>query len=280
MFALRNAKTAHGVIAYAGDLTVAVIDPEHAGKRVRDVVPYLASDAPIVATVAEAIAFAPTSLLVGVAPAGGELPRPGARRSWRRSRRAWRSSAGCTTSCRATRSSRRAAQAVRLTHLGRPHAAAGARVQRRGIRHRVARRAHGRQRLRRRQDDGRRSNSRAPRAERGEKAAFVATGQTGIMIAGWGTAIDRVISDFASRRGRAARPRRVAPRRSAVRRRTGRHQPSGVCAGDARAALRNGARRARARPQCRRAPRSKTTTRRILSYRTLIRTLRKRCARP
>ena len=34
--------------------------------------------------------------------------------------------------------------------------------------------------------------------DRGEKAEFVATGQTGIMIAGWGTAIDRVISDFAS----------------------------------------------------------------------------------
>ncbi len=32
--------------------------------------------------------------------------------------------------------------------------------------------------------------------ERGIDAAFVPTGQTGIMIAGWGTPIDRVISDF------------------------------------------------------------------------------------
>jgi D-glutamate N-acetyltransferase len=34
--------------------------------------------------------------------------------------------------------------------------------------------------------------------ERGVRARFVATGQTGIMIAGSGIAIDRVISDFAS----------------------------------------------------------------------------------
>ena len=36
-----RAKTAHGVIAYADDETVAVIDRDHAGKSVRDVVPYL-----------------------------------------------------------------------------------------------------------------------------------------------------------------------------------------------------------------------------------------------
>ena len=51
LFATRSAKTAHGVIAYGRDDVVCVIDPEHAGKRVRDVVPYLASDAPIVASI-------------------------------------------------------------------------------------------------------------------------------------------------------------------------------------------------------------------------------------
>ena len=60
-FASRTAKTAHGVIAYATDETVAVIDPAHAGKRVRDVVPYLDSDAPIVADVAASLRFAPTA---------------------------------------------------------------------------------------------------------------------------------------------------------------------------------------------------------------------------
>jgi uncharacterized NAD-dependent epimerase/dehydratase family protein len=33
--------------------------------------------------------------------------------------------------------------------------------------------------------------------ERGADATFVATGQIGIAIAGWGTAIDRVVADFA-----------------------------------------------------------------------------------
>jgi uncharacterized NAD-dependent epimerase/dehydratase family protein len=74
LFATRSAKTAHGVIAYGRDLTVAVIDPDAAGKRVRDVVPYLASDAPIVATLEEALLVRPTALLVGTAPPGGALP--------------------------------------------------------------------------------------------------------------------------------------------------------------------------------------------------------------
>ena len=77
-FATRGAKTAHGVIAYARDATVAVIDAEYAGRRVRDVVPYLDSDAPIVASLAEALRFDPNALLVGVAPPGGALPP-----SWR-----------------------------------------------------------------------------------------------------------------------------------------------------------------------------------------------------
>jgi uncharacterized NAD-dependent epimerase/dehydratase family protein len=33
--------------------------------------------------------------------------------------------------------------------------------------------------------------------ERGQRAVFVPTGQTGIAIAGWGTSIDRVVADFA-----------------------------------------------------------------------------------
>ena len=71
---VNDAKTAHGVIRYGGDEVVAVIDPSNAGLRVRDVLPYLQSDAPIVATVAEALPFGPTALLIGTAPKGGGLP--------------------------------------------------------------------------------------------------------------------------------------------------------------------------------------------------------------
>ena len=73
-FATRAAKTAHGVIAYSRDVVVAVVDPDHAGRTVRDVVPYLRSDAPIVATVRGVLALRPPSLLIGIAPPGGALP--------------------------------------------------------------------------------------------------------------------------------------------------------------------------------------------------------------
>ena len=37
----------------------------------------------------------------------------------------------------------------------------------------------------------------ARRMRRGRNARFVPTGQTGIIIAGWGISVDRVIADFA-----------------------------------------------------------------------------------
>ena len=73
-FTSRAAKMAHGVISYSSDTVVAVVDPDHAGRSVREVLPYLGSDAPIVATIDEGLLFAPTSLLIGIAPAGGRLP--------------------------------------------------------------------------------------------------------------------------------------------------------------------------------------------------------------
>jgi uncharacterized NAD-dependent epimerase/dehydratase family protein len=73
-----DAKTAHGVIAYGSDEVVAVVDASLAGRRVGEVLPHLRSDAPIVGSVAEALHYAPTSLLIGTAPKGGALPA-----SWR-----------------------------------------------------------------------------------------------------------------------------------------------------------------------------------------------------
>ncbi len=72
----RNAKTAHGLIAYGRkDAEVAaVIDSALAGRRVLDVMPSLRRDAPIVGTLREALRYSPNSILVGLAPAGGRLP--------------------------------------------------------------------------------------------------------------------------------------------------------------------------------------------------------------
>ncbi len=71
---VHHAKTAHGVLRYGRDDVVAVVDGAHAGRRLADVVPSIGRDAPVVATVGEALAYAPTSLLVGVAVSGGALP--------------------------------------------------------------------------------------------------------------------------------------------------------------------------------------------------------------
>ena len=59
-------------------------------------------------------------------------------------------------------------------------------------------RAHGRLRLRDREDD-RLARARPRRARSaGSPSVFVPTGQTGIAIAGWGIAVDAVVSDFLS----------------------------------------------------------------------------------
>lgn len=196
LFASRAAKTAHGVIAYGTDPVVAVVDPEYAGKRVRDVLPYLASDAPIVADVASGLAYGPTSLLIGVAPPGGKLPPP------------WRSSvldalrakleivsglheilADDTEFAAAAHTSGSTIWDVRVPppvplfsgavwDVAQPIAlmvGSDCAVGKMTVALELARAA----------------------ADRGKRAAFVPTGQTGIMIAGWGIAIDRVIADFA-----------------------------------------------------------------------------------
>jgi uncharacterized NAD-dependent epimerase/dehydratase family protein len=67
-------KTAHGVMRFRPEQIAAVIDSHYPGKRVVDVVPSLQCDAPIVASVQEALSCGATSLLVGVATHGGTLP--------------------------------------------------------------------------------------------------------------------------------------------------------------------------------------------------------------
>ncbi len=192
-----NAKTAHGVIGYSNDETVAVVDPSCAGRTVHDVVPYLASSAPIVTSVADAFPYKPTSLLIGTAPKGGKLPP-----EWR---------AQILTAIAG------GLGIVSGLHdmLGDdPEFAAAAH------RHNVAIWD-----VRKPPEvplfSGSAYDVKAPvllavgndcavgkmtvmlelaraASDMGSNAKFVPTGQTGIMIAGWGIAVDRVISDFAT----------------------------------------------------------------------------------
>jgi len=195
-FASRSGKTAHGVIAYASDPTVAVVDPDHAGRRVRDVVPYLASDAPIVADVADALRYAPTALLVGVAPTGGALPP-----DWRRSILAALDAGLEVVSglhdelardpefAAAAERSGTTIRDVRVPppvplFSGRAYDVAARVVLTVGSDCAVGKMTASLE------------LTRAAR-EAGVRARFVATGQTGILIAGGGIAIDRVVADFA-----------------------------------------------------------------------------------
>jgi uncharacterized NAD-dependent epimerase/dehydratase family protein len=59
-------KTARGVMRYGADPVVVVVDSERPGEELDGV--------PVVAGVEEALAYGPTTALVGVAPAGGRLP--------------------------------------------------------------------------------------------------------------------------------------------------------------------------------------------------------------
>ena len=68
-----SAKTAEGVLRYASNPVVAVIDKSKAGKSLKEVTG-INCDAPIVGSIDEALAFKPDALLLGTAWSGGALP--------------------------------------------------------------------------------------------------------------------------------------------------------------------------------------------------------------
>ncbi|MGD0474803.1 MAG: DUF1611 domain-containing protein [Candidatus Velthaea sp.] len=197
VFATRAAKTAHGVIAYSTDVTVAVVDPSNTGRTVRDVLPHLDCDAPIVASVEAGLAFKPTSLLVGIAPAGGALPPEFRLEIAAALRAGLEIVSGLHTILSEDEEFAQLAKAhdSRIWDLRLPPAAplfSGAAydieasivltvgsdcaVGKMTAALELARAAE----------------------ERGRRAVFVPTGQTGIAIAGWGTSVDRVVADFAA----------------------------------------------------------------------------------
>lgn len=68
-----HGKMGYGVLRFSPNPVVCVIDSCHAGKRVVDVMPDL-RDAPVVGTVAEAVALGAKAMVLGIAPSGGLLP--------------------------------------------------------------------------------------------------------------------------------------------------------------------------------------------------------------
>jgi uncharacterized NAD-dependent epimerase/dehydratase family protein len=194
----RNAKTAHGVIRYSRDRIAAIVDREHAGKTLNEVLPGLGRDCPIVDSLETALEYEPTSLLLGVATPGGWMPE-----HWR----VWLVEAISSGMEIANGLHRFLRDDAELSALASEH---GARLW--DVRDPPADiPLFSGKNL----DDprhvvltvgsdcavGKMTVSlelvAAARAT-GANAEFVATGQTGILIAGWGIAVDRVISDFLS----------------------------------------------------------------------------------
>jgi uncharacterized NAD-dependent epimerase/dehydratase family protein len=191
-FADRHAKTAHGLIRYgrSNAEVAAVIDSTLAGRRVLDVLPNLRRDAPIVGTLREALRYSPTSILVGLAPAGGRLPEAWMAFLWE--------ATGAGLEIVSGLHQRLAPEfpGAKVWDVREPpedvalFSGKGFEVKPRVALTVGTNSAVGKLTATLELEHAAR--------ERGLAAEFVATGQTGIIVAGWGTCIDAVVSDFAA----------------------------------------------------------------------------------
>ena len=187
-FTHRHAKTGHGLIRYGRDEVVAVIDSTLAGRSVREVMPELGRDAPIVGSLEEALERSPTSILVGLAPAGGRLPE-----EWMDALQA-AADAGLEIVSGLHQRLVPEFPGKRVWDVREPPAdiplfsGDGFGVEPKVVLTVGTDTAIGKMT----------ATLELERAagEAGVGAEFVATGQTGIIIAGWGICVDAVISDF------------------------------------------------------------------------------------
>ena len=195
-FRVHNAKTAMGVIRYGTDDVVALLDSSIAGRNVSEWLP--GHDIPAVGTLAEALAMPtkPDTLLIGIAPTGGKLPP-----EWR------------ATILEAIRAGLDIHSGLHTFIGDDPEFAAAAAAAGTSIvdhrrppdRHETSvgrRHGPGKHVILTVGTDcaiGKMSVAlelRKAALAAGDGAVFVPTGQTGMMIEGWGVAVDRVISDF------------------------------------------------------------------------------------
>jgi uncharacterized NAD-dependent epimerase/dehydratase family protein len=190
-----TSKTANSAVRFIPERIACVLDRRSAGRTVGDVLGF-GGDIPVVGTLEEGLALAPTALLVGIAPQGGGLPE-----SWR------------PLLLGAIAAGLHLVSGLHF-HLA-DDAELAAAARKRGVRIHDLRRppadlpvSTGRARL----VDAytvltvgtdcnigkMTAGLRIRRAleERGVKVGFAATGQTGILIEGWGIAVDAVVADF------------------------------------------------------------------------------------
>ncbi|HJR17216.1 MAG TPA: DUF1611 domain-containing protein, partial [Gemmatimonadales bacterium] len=194
-FGPMTSKTANSVIRYLPERTVGVIDRRHAGKTAQDILGF-GGAIPVVGSMREGLVLGPSAVLVGIAPQGGRLPA-----DWR----TWLGEAlegGCdlwsglhtfladdpVLAAKAQKAGRRILD-LRKPPADLPVASGAAKtvapyvVLTVGTDCNVGKMTAQLQ-LARELNAG------------GLRTRFVPTGQTGIMIEGWGIAVDAVISDF------------------------------------------------------------------------------------
>lgn len=200
-FDWHTAKTAVGVIRYGTDQVVAVIDSVHAGQDAGDVLREPDGPArgiPVVRDVAAALAYTPDTLLIGIAPRGGLLPR-----EWRPEvLRALEAGLNLVSGLHhflgedAELAGAARRHGATIWDVRRPPDATAMRIAT-GQRHRPG--SHVVYFAGTDCNVGKMTAAFEVDREarrRGLSSGFAATGQTGIMIAGRGIPADRYISDF------------------------------------------------------------------------------------
>jgi uncharacterized NAD-dependent epimerase/dehydratase family protein len=192
-----HAKTAHGAIRYGQREVVAVVDSHLAGRSAEEVVPFCALPVPIVASVRDAAQRGADTLLIGIAPTGGKLTGEYRAILLEAIDAGLNLEAGLHTILRDDRALREAADSrgvelrdLRLSpaDLDVPEGPQGRRPGLRVVHSVGSDCAIGKKVVTLELD-------RAARG-RGLRSVYVPTGQTGIAIAGWGIAVDHVISDY------------------------------------------------------------------------------------
>jgi uncharacterized NAD-dependent epimerase/dehydratase family protein len=210
-----RSKTANACIRYTPEHVVAVIDSTRAGATAQDVLGFGGS-IPVVASLDEGVARRPDSLLIGIAPPGGQLPS-----SWRalildamdHRLDIW-SGLHTILGDDGEFAARARARNVTIHDLRKPPAdldVARGRVREIDDRATVILTVGtdcniGKMTTQLQLRDAMRA--------RGMRVAFAATGQTGILVEGWGISVDAVIADFIA--GAAERLTLQAARHGAI----------------------------------------------------------------
>lgn len=194
-FGPETSKTANSAIRYIPDRIAAVLDTTQAGKTVQDVLGF-GGNIPVVGTFEAGLARQPNAVMIGIAPAGGQLPE-----TWRgwllqaleKGMYVWSGlhtflgddaefAAAAKRGGATITDARRPPEKLRVSD-GRAREVEALVVLTVGSDCNVGKMTAQLQLV-------------ADLNARGLRTRFAATGQTGMLIEGWGIAVDAVIADF------------------------------------------------------------------------------------